>query len=432
MRKVIIISVFTILIVPTIILSQSDSTNPLNINNLNGFCCGAISGDNLFVGGWGVIHCYNVSDPSAPSYIGTSELLSHIDHLHKGDGIAVDGNYAYIGLYGYEGGIKVVDISDPSSMAVIGSFGGSSLPVGGIAIDDSVLFVTDRDESRRLLSLDISDPSNPVLLDEISTGGYGRGVDINGDYVFVAASELDLKIFDKSDPNNLVEVGSLDIGGYTDWAREIYAGDVLAYLVRAGGGIAVIDVSDPANPSFLDEYNSGAIFQDVFQMGSYIYSVSIDSLFVFSPTLELVESTAVEGGGCRVGIPKNNNIFVTSWGGSSKSLHSYEVQLVTGCEEITADSNFRSINYPNPFNPVTTIKYYATKANTPLDLEIFNVAGQRIFRKRLSPAHSGANKATWDGRNSSGKRIASGVYFYRISAENSRGDVQKGKMILAR
>ena len=84
-------------------------------------------------------------------------------------------------------------------------------------------------------------------------------------------------------------------------------------------------------------------------------------------------------------------------------------------------------NYPNPFNPATTIEFYLPLAST-VTLEIFNVRGQRIVeRLHATSLPAGVNKWEWDGNDAAGNPVASGLYFYRLTA----GDfVETRKMLL--
>jgi len=72
-------------------------------------------------------------------------------------------------------------------------------------------------------------------------------------------------------------------------------------------------------------------------------------------------------------------------------------------------------NYPNPFNPTTTIRYTLPERST-VELAVFGVDGKlvRVLESGTNPA--GTHEATWDGRDSSGRGVASGVYFYRLNA----------------
>ena len=72
-----------------------------------------------------------------------------------------------------------------------------------------------------------------------------------------------------------------------------------------------------------------------------------------------------------------------------------------------------SDNYPNPFNPTTTISYsLATSGHTTVD--IYNILGQKITSLVSQYQEAGKHSVIWNGRNESGDMVASGVYFYRL------------------
>jgi hypothetical protein len=75
-----------------------------------------------------------------------------------------------------------------------------------------------------------------------------------------------------------------------------------------------------------------------------------------------------------------------------------------------------SQNYPNPFNPQTVIRF-TLPADTWVKIEIFNILGQKV--KTLLDQHlsAGAKEISWDGINSKGVEVGSGIYFYRIQTK---------------
>ncbi len=85
-----------------------------------------------------------------------------------------------------------------------------------------------------------------------------------------------------------------------------------------------------------------------------------------------------------------------------------------------------SQNFPNPFNPTTTIKYQVPKS-VDVTLNIYNILGQKVRTLVNKTMEPGYYKVVWDGTNDYGVKVASGIYLYRIKA----GDfVQTRKMIL--
>ena len=89
-------------------------------------------------------------------------------------------------------------------------------------------------------------------------------------------------------------------------------------------------------------------------------------------------------------------------------------------------------NYPNPFNPQTAIGYEITgNLTTPVQttLKIYNVLGQLVRTLVDEPKSSGAYEVIWDGRDSQGEQVSSGVYFYRMTAGNFS---ESRKMVLVK
>jgi hypothetical protein len=85
-----------------------------------------------------------------------------------------------------------------------------------------------------------------------------------------------------------------------------------------------------------------------------------------------------------------------------------------------------SQNYPNPFNPSTTIKFNLSRASD-VKLEIFNIMGQKVAALVDDRKVAGEHSIRWDGKDDTGYKVASGIYFYRINA----GDyVETKKMLL--
>ena len=73
-------------------------------------------------------------------------------------------------------------------------------------------------------------------------------------------------------------------------------------------------------------------------------------------------------------------------------------------------------NYPNPFNPVTQISYDLPN-DSWVKLSIYNVRGQKVTTLVDRFEASGYKAILWDGTDDNGNKLASGVYFYRIQAD---------------
>jgi hypothetical protein len=80
-------------------------------------------------------------------------------------------------------------------------------------------------------------------------------------------------------------------------------------------------------------------------------------------------------------------------------------------------------NYPNPFNPSTTIGYKLAQQSS-VKVTVYNLQGQEIKSFALGVQAAGAQTVVWDGKNSTGAPLSSGVYVYRVRAVS----MQDGKM----
>ena len=79
-------------------------------------------------------------------------------------------------------------------------------------------------------------------------------------------------------------------------------------------------------------------------------------------------------------------------------------------------------NYPNPFNPETWMPYQLSVGSN-VQILIYDTTGSIVRRLELGyqPANyytSRSRAAYWDGRNTLGERVASGIYFYQLQADN--------------
>jgi hypothetical protein len=74
-------------------------------------------------------------------------------------------------------------------------------------------------------------------------------------------------------------------------------------------------------------------------------------------------------------------------------------------------------NYPNPFNPETSIKFALDKSGDVL-MEIYNVLGLKV-RTLSGSFPAGVHELVWDGRDADGRPAGSGVYFYKLVSDES-------------
>ena len=91
--------------------------------------------------------------------------------------------------------------------------------------------------------------------------------------------------------------------------------------------------------------------------------------------------------------------------------------MATAVEEMagapTPDQYVLSDAYPNPFNPETTIEF-ALPQEGPALMMVFNIQGQKVKTLVNEVLPAGQYRAVWDGTDTSGRAVSSGVYLYRL------------------
>ncbi|MDD4309243.1 MAG: FlgD immunoglobulin-like domain containing protein [Candidatus Cloacimonetes bacterium] len=95
----------------------------------------------------------------------------------------------------------------------------------------------------------------------------------------------------------------------------------------------------------------------------------------------------------------------------------YKVKLAKGEGETPVASLATMEIYPNPFNPSTTIRFNLPEV-TEIKLEVYNLKGQLVRTLAKGIADSGRQSVSWDGTDNQNKRVASGLYYSKLSYQN--------------
>jgi hypothetical protein len=162
-------------------------------------------------------------------------------------------------------------------------------------------------------------------------------------------------------------------------------------LANLEKGLRVIDISTPSNPREVGFFQTRGWARDVAVSDQYIYLVA--------------------------------------WNGDLHILRNYLATMVRsnyGKENLSLFALFQ--NFPNPFNPTTTIEYDIPK-NVYVELTIIDLLGRHVRTLVAEEKPAGHHQVTWNGLDDAGDRVASGVYLYRLTAE---GYSETRKLLLIR
>jgi Secretion system C-terminal sorting domain len=110
------------------------------------------------------------------------------------------------------------------------------------------------------------------------------------------------------------------------------------------------------------------------------------------------------------------NLEENEYYGTAPDLGAWEYNPVEEDVNIIENEKLKMKNYPNPFNPETTIEFTLFQAED-VHLAIYNLKGQKIIELCKQPLSAGIHKYQWDGDNSAGTKVSSGVYFLNLTTE---------------
>ena len=129
-------------------------------------------------------------------------------------------------------------------------------------------------------------------------------------------------------------------------------------------------------------------------------------------------------------IDENNGWVVGNWG---TILHTTNGG-VTGFAPVTEAPVIQQKfifypNFPNPFNPETTIRFEIIEQQADVSLIVFDILGRRIRQLLAGQLFSGMQEIRWDGHDDFGKQVSSGIYIVRLQVD---GIAKSQKMMLLR
>ena len=151
---------------------------------------------------------------------------------------------------------------------------------------------------------------------------------------------------------------------------------------------------------------------------TYNYSIPANSNGTFTISLYLTAHTTFDGS---INITSND----PNLSAQQITLH---VDTSTANEDPVQIPEITSLqgNFPNPFNPETTIRFGLKEAGK-IKLDIYNTKGQHIRTLVNDDLKAGYHNTVWNGTDDNGKPVSSGMYLYRMQAT---GVNQTRKMML--
>lgn len=163
---------------------------------------------------------------------------------------------------------------------------------------------------------------------------------------------------------------------------------------------------------------------DIWPEGTFFDHIIEDNVLEVSGSV-LGSNSCIEGDGILAVIHfqltgSDDNIYLQNM--IARDLNNAEIEIMdnpTGSDpdNINPIVNLLGMNYPNPFNPTTTIKY-GLKADGKVSIELYNIRGQKVKTLVNESQKAGYHTIVWNGKDDSGKSAASGIYFYSMKTKD--------------
>jgi hypothetical protein len=324
---------------------------------------------------------YDVSNPMRPVQIGYFTGL-----ISSGDFEVVD-DVVYIAQQ--QVGFYAIDFGDPANPEVIASLGENLGTNGLVAPSGGRLFHLDPSWTghRLLRGYDLSGgmPQQDFMMPSYRVEDFTRYHRIptvqvlaaGPDFVLVDdAFTTDLRVLDTASPGIPEEIARVPLES-EPWLLALHRNLLLA---STSDGLVVVEMSRPDSPRIVAEYP--ARYSSIVMDGYDIFGAGlggVEQLRLRPDKPEIVEAEMLRAG--------------------------------------AGDELFQ--NAPNPFNPTTTIRFRLADA-ARAELTVFDVRGRRIRTLVDEVLSAGEHAQGWDGTNQRGEPVASGVYFYRLTAGDFR------------
>ena len=238
-----------------------------------------------------------------------------------------------------------------------------------------------------------------------------------------------------ADFNEALNIGLLDSDYDYDTLGTVAIGSDIQFMIAEGDmlyagtaeGLTVLSLAVPAVPEVVfEDLSPGSINELILQddllicaaeNGACIYDVSTGTPQLLLSGTDRAVTAALD-----------DNILAISDGHSVKLYSVYMAQVTDPSPVSIAVATPTLRGYPNPFNPEITLKLDNFATTAKVRLEIFNILGRRVKELDQNIVNPGDKSIVWDGTDSSGRRVASGMYIFRAT-QGERTAVYKAVLL---
>ena len=436
-----------------------------------------VHGRYLFVSFSNGMQWYDILDPKQPKLVHDFRPPELIN-AHT---FFVSGNLLYVADYN-SGGVRIYNITDKRNPKLVTNILDGAWGIHDMTVIKGRLYGAWINGLAGLSMVDVSNPAQPRELAKVryaQAGTHNAWPTDDGKYVLttdeVGATRHTLKIWDARTPGRLTQVAEFGVGvSPASTIHNVYVRGRYAYMSYYCEGVRVVDIADPTKPqevAFYDingtepcsSYNStwgvdpfsNIVFASDLQRGLYALefadhpAANISGQVIDAKTnapvlgamvsfLSEYPSTRTNAAG-KFDIPwfRNDTVRVVTEAINYRPDTSVVITTVAGKTSLVIrlsslttaveqpqelPKNFALLaSYPNPLafsqSGPTQIVFRLPKPEN-VQIEIFNVLGQRVRALFNAPAEAGEHSILWNGVDDRGQRVAAGIYLVHLRAAN--------------
>jgi hypothetical protein len=338
------------------------------------------------------LHVVDIRNPLGPEEISRLSITAHPQE------IAVSGDFVYLGQR--DAGFDVVDVADLQHPELVAHL---DVPVSGLAIAGGLAYVVKDD---RFTSIDIHDPSSPIVLGGCAVPLWAWDVCVQGDFAYVGNSYAGLVVVDISNPARPVVRGSVDT---FDWMFDVVTNGSFVYADLGHNRLGVYDVTNPDAPRSVVELQLPGWLNGLQLAGDRLFAAADPGVRVYDVSTpdNPVEVGTGEGSGGSIAI---RDSFVYLAGGGSFLILGPTLSAIDTATAAT-EPDLR-IFVSNPVSDEAKVRIRLAREGL-LSVDVYDIGGRRLATLHDGPAVAGEHQMRWFGAEAA----PAGVYYVRAAFE---------------
>jgi hypothetical protein len=180
-----------------------------------------------------------------------------------GYAVCIVDTLAYIGA---GQSMKILNVKDSTNPVLVGEVILPFVLIFDIFIKDTLAYVANCEDGLRVIN--VSDPSSPFEIGFLDIFDHAYGVWVKDTLAYVTDGDRGLSIINVANPASMSEIGNCDT---PSWAYDVWVQDTFAYVADRYGGLRIINVADPSLPGEVGFYDS-LDFEAVYVRDTLVYA----------------------------------------------------------------------------------------------------------------------------------------------------------------